>query len=106
MALEFESSDDIAAQFLELMDHDLPLDYWSRFPQKVQAVGTEEVLRATQRYLDPERNVIVLVGSAAGFSRELDKLGAYQVISVRDLDFASPDLTRAAHAAVHGRAVP
>jgi len=106
MALEFESSDDIAAQFLELMDHDLPLDYWSRFPQEIQAVGTEEVLRATQRYLDPERNVIVLVGSAAGFSRELDKLGAYEVIPVRDLDFASPDLTRAAHAAVHGRAVP
>jgi len=101
MALEFESSDDIAAQFLELMVYNLPLDYWSRFPQKVQVVGTEEVLRTTQRYLDPERNVIVLVGSAAGFSRELDKLGAYQVIPVRDLDFASPDLTRAAHAAVH-----
>jgi zinc protease len=99
MALEFESSDDIAAQFLELMAHDLPLDYWSRFPHKIQAVGTDEVLRATRRYLDPERNVIVLVGSAAGFSRELDKLGPYTVIPLRDLDLGSPNLVRAAPAA-------
>ena len=99
MALEFESSDDVAAQFLELLVHDLPLDYWARFPHKIQAVGADEVLRATQRYLDPERNVIVLVGSAAGFSRELDKLGPYTVIPLRDLDLASPNLVRAAPAA-------
>ncbi len=101
MALEFESSDDISAQFVELIVHDLPLDYWGRFPHKIQAVGTDEVLRATRRYLDPERNVIVLVGSAAGFSRELDRLGPYQVIPLRDLDFAAPNLLRAAHTAAH-----
>jgi len=101
LALEFESSEDIAAQFLELMVHNLPLDYWGRFPHKIQAVGTDEVLQATRCYLDPERNVIVLVGNAAGFSRELDRLGPSEVIPLRDLDFASPNLLRAAHAAAH-----
>jgi hypothetical protein len=83
------------------MVHNLPLDYWGRFPHKIQAVGTDEVLQATRCYLDPERNVIVLVGNAAGFSRELDRLGPSEVIPLRDLDFASPNLLRAAHAAAH-----
>jgi predicted Zn-dependent peptidase len=99
MALEFESSEDVAAHFLELLVHDLPLDYWGRFPEKIQALSTKEVLRATERYLDPERDVVVLVGNAAAFSGELENLGPYKVIPLRDLDFASPNLVRAAPAA-------
>jgi zinc protease len=99
MALEFESSNDIASQMLELMVHDLPLDYWNRFPERVQGLSAEDVIGATRRYLDPERNVIVLVGNARNFRKELKKLGAHDVIPLRDLDLASPNLRRAARAA-------
>jgi zinc protease len=101
LALEFESSDNIASRVLELMVHDLPLDYWNRFPQNIKALKTEDLVTATRRYLDPERNVIVLVGSAAGFSRELTPLGTWEVVPLRDLDLASPTLMRAAGAVVH-----
>lgn len=101
LALEFESSDNIASRVLELMVHDLPLDYWNRFPQNIQALKTEDLLTATRRYLDPERNIIVLVGSAAGFGRELSQLGTWEVVPLRDLDLASPTLVRALGAAPH-----
>jgi zinc protease len=101
LALEFESSDNIASRVLELMVHDLPLDYWNRFPQNIKMLKTEDLLTATRRYLDPERNIIVLVGSAAGFSRELSQLGTWEVVPLRDLDLASPTLMRAAGAVVH-----
>jgi len=101
LALEFESSDNIASRVLELMVHNLPLDYWNRFPQNIQALKAEDLLTATRRYLDPGRDVIVLVGSAAGFRRTLNQLGAWEVVPLRDLDLTSPTLMRAAGAAPH-----
>lgn len=96
MALEFESSDDIAVQVLELVVHDLPLDYWNRYPKEIRALRTADVLTATRRYLNPQDNVIVLVGDARGFSGELKRFGALQVIPLTELDFASPTLERTA----------
>ena len=94
LALEVESSEGIATQMLNLMVYDLPLDYWNHFPQDLRNLQTEEVLNATQHYLDPDHNVIVLVGNAATFSRELKKLGDVQVIPIQSLHLASPDLER------------
>lgn len=94
LALEFETSDGTAREFLELMLHGLPLDYWNRFPEKIRALTSQEVWEATRRYLDPENNVIVLVGNVSGFRKELKKLGPVQVIPLRELDFGSADLAR------------
>ena len=99
MALEFETSNDIASQMLELIVHDLPLDYWNRFPERIQALSSDDVAEATRRYLDPEKNIVVLVGDARTFSRELKKLGPHDVIPLQELDFGSPTLRRTARAA-------
>jgi zinc protease len=94
MALEVESPDNIVTQTLNLMVYNLPLDYWNLFPRELRTLQTEEVLNATRRYMDPERNVIVLVGNASAFSRELKKLGEVRVIPIERLDLGSPDLER------------
>jgi len=94
MALEFETSADIAQQTLELMVHGLPLDYWNQFPEKLTALDAQQVYAASRRYLDPGRDVIVLVGSAAEFSNELGKYGPLEVIPIQELDLASPNLRR------------
>ena len=99
LALEVESSEGIATQMLNLMVYDLPLDYWNHFPEDLRNLQADEVLNATQRYLDPDRDVIVLVGNAATFSRELKKLGNVRVVPIQRLDLASPDLERHAEAA-------
>lgn len=94
LALDFESSGDVATRFLELLVEGLPLDYWNRFPDNIRAIQAEDVRSAARRFLDPKRNVIVLVGNAAGFRDELKNLGRYRVIPLPSLDFASEDLER------------
>lgn len=101
LALEFETSGDIASQLLELMVHNLPLDYWNRFPDEVEALRREDISSATRRYLSPERSVLVLVGNADAFRKELNRFGSPVIIPLQDLDLASPDLQRAAD--VRGR---
>jgi zinc protease len=92
LALDFETSQDMASRYLELLLDDLPLDYWNRFPEHIRALSTDEVWNATRRYLDPERNVIVLVGNVDGIKKDLKKLGPLQVIPLANIDFGSPNL--------------
>jgi len=92
LALEFESSDGIAAQALDLMLDGLPLDYWNRFPERIRGLTAEQVSATLDRYLDPGRATIVLVGDARGFSTDLKKLGAVRVIPLPELDLGSPTL--------------
>lgn len=96
LALEFETSDDVAGKMLELIEDGLPLDYWSHYADNVQALTTEQVNDAARRYLDTEHNVIVLVGSISDFKKDLKKLGQVRVIPLKNVDFGSIDLTRPA----------
>ena len=92
LALEFESSDGIAAQALDLVLDGLPLDYWNRFPERIRGLTAEQVSAVLERYLDPGRATIVLVGDARGFSKDLKKLGTVGVIPLPELDLGSPNL--------------
>jgi zinc protease len=94
LALDFETSEDVASQILELIQNNLPLDYWNRYPDQLMALTTGDVWNATQRYLDPDHDIIVLVGNVADFKKDLKKLGHAQVIPLNEMDFASPDLRR------------
>lgn len=93
-ALEFETSDGIAAQSLDLLTHNLPFDEWNLFPEKVQRLTREDVWSAVQRYLEPDHAVIVLVGDAEGFRKDLKKLGHAHIIPLHSVDLASANLER------------
>ena len=94
-ALDFETSDGVAGQFLDLMTYHLPLDTWSRFPTTLRQLSPDGVWQATRRYLDPDRATIVLVGNSAAFGKDIKKLGPARVIPIADLDLGSPSLERA-----------
>lgn len=100
-ALEFETSEGIAGQVLNLMLYDLPLDYWNRLPERIEALGANDVWETARRYLDPDHSVIVLVGNAAEFSKDLKPFGPLRVIPLADLDFASDNLERPSGAVGH-----
>jgi zinc protease len=86
MALEFETSTGIAEHVLDLMIHNLPLDYWNKFPEHIQALTTQEVWNATRQHLDPDRALIVLVGNLSGFEKDLKKLGDVRMIPASRVD--------------------
>jgi zinc protease len=92
VALDFETPDGIAAQTVELMAYDLPLDYWPRFPEKVRDLTERELWDTTRRYLDPEGIVIVLVGNSRAFKKGLKKLGHVRIIPMDKLDLESANL--------------
>jgi zinc protease len=99
LALEFQSSESVAEQVLDLMVHGLPLDYWNSFPEKVNALGVEDVRAAVGRHLDPDRAVIVLVGDVAAFRKDLKKFGRARIIPLSAVDFGAAGLERASQPA-------
>jgi len=92
LALDFETSDGVASQTLELLVYNLPLDYWNRFPERLRALTPEEVWNAARERLVPDNTIIVLVGSLSGFQKELKKLGPVQFIPLAEVDFGSEEL--------------
>jgi zinc protease len=92
MALQFETSDDIASHFLTLLIEHLPLDYWNQFPNQLHVLTPREIAEATRRYLNPNDVAIVLVGKAEAFKQSLQKLGDVHVIPIDHFSLASIDL--------------
>jgi zinc protease len=97
-ALEFETAADVASQVMEFTTYGLPLEDWNRAPQRIQSLSKEAVSKAVQHHLDPDGAVIVLVGNAGGFQKDLKKLGPARVIPIDRLDLAGDGLERAAGA--------
>ena len=90
-ALQFESASQVANQVLEMLLYHLPPDYWSRFPREVRSLTAEDVLATTRKYLNPDDDVIVLVGNVAAFKNGLKKLGAVRVIPIADVGRTFPE---------------
>jgi len=96
LALEFETSDDLAGKVLDLIEDGLPLDYWSQYPAKLRALTTDQVDDAAKRYLDGGQDDVVLVGNISDFKKDLKKLGKTRVIPLNDMDLGAADLVRRA----------
>ena len=96
LALEFETSENVASKVLELILDGLPVDYWNQYPAKVQALTHEQVGEVAQRYLSAEHVVLVMVGNVADFKKDLKKFGPVRLIPLNDVDFGSPSLVRVA----------
>lgn len=57
----FATAGGIAGHLAELVVHDLPDDYWNGFADEVRKVTANDVVRVSQRYLDPSRLTTVMV---------------------------------------------
>jgi zinc protease len=59
---EFETTGGAAARFRELLVYGLPLDYYTQYIQRINAVTAADVQRAARQYIDPDHFDIVVVG--------------------------------------------
>lgn len=87
-ALQFDSASKVANQVLEMMLYHLPPDYWNKFPHEIRSLNADEVLAATRKHLNPDDDVVVLVGDVSAFRKGLDKLGHVRVIPIVDVSRA------------------
>jgi zinc protease len=92
MALDFESSQDIADHLVELLIYNLPPDDWNQFPGKIRSLTVGDVRSAIRSYLKPQDAVIVLVGNLSGLRQDLKKFGPVQMIPLSRINLASATL--------------
>ncbi|MET0623955.1 MAG: insulinase family protein, partial [Pyrinomonadaceae bacterium] len=74
----FETPDQIANGLELIVTYDLPDTYFNSYIERVQAVTLEDVNRVANRYLQPDRMAVVIVGDRKSIEqglRTLDNLG-------------------------------
>ena len=62
LAREFETPPQVAAALVAQVVEGLPDDYYKTYAERIAAVGIADVRKAAQKWIDPTRMTIVLVG--------------------------------------------
>jgi zinc protease len=70
----FERGTDAAGTFAELFTYDLPADYYSNFPERINAVTAEQAQAMAQKYIVPEKVIVLAVGDRAKIEEDVKKL--------------------------------
>ena len=81
----FETGPAATGSFGELFTYGLPLDFYSHFPDAVTAVTAEQAQAAAQKYVLPEKMVVVAVGDKAKIEADVTKLNLGKT-EIRDGD--------------------
>jgi zinc protease len=92
--LTIETPNQIAAQVLNVVFFELPIEQIGTLRDRVQAVTPDDVQRVAQELLKPDRLSIVLVGNANAFVQQLRAVGftEFEVIPIDQLDLMSAAL--------------
>ena len=81
----FERGTEAAATFAELFTYDLPLDYFSALPERINAVTVEQAQVVAKKYIQPDKMIVLAVGDRAKIEEDLKKLNLGKV-EIRDSD--------------------
>jgi zinc protease len=81
----FEESPSAAATFANLFVYDLGLDYYARFPARVNAIDVAAVQQAAKKHVVPDKLIVVAVGDRAKIEPALRKLNL-GTIELREAD--------------------
>ena len=65
----------IANQLADLYTNDLPLDDWQTYAARVQNATDDQVQQVAQKYIQPDKMVVVVVGDSAKIVPGLEALG-------------------------------
>lgn len=80
--LDIDTIGKIAHLVSNLRIFGLPDDYWDGYRAQIAQVTPQEALTAAQRYITPDKSVIVVVGKAASVKSVLDQYGQVTVIDI------------------------
>src|SRR5262245_6763646 len=71
---DFQTSGDDTASTANLYLFDLGLDYFSKYPARLSGVTGEQAKAVADKYLVPDKLIVVAVGDRAKIRGDLDKL--------------------------------
>lgn len=81
--IRYETTNAVAQAIAIAQVYGLRDDYYTRYREQIRAVTADDVLRAAQHFLHPERLLVLAVGNAAAIRAPMEQLGAGPV-SVHD----------------------
>ena len=81
---EFETTGGAAAQFRDVLNYGLPLDYYDRYMERIGAVTATDVQRVARQYIDPDHFDIIVVGDKAQIEAGIKALNEGPIV-YRDL---------------------
>ena len=81
----FERGTEAAGTFAELFTYDLPLDYFSTLPDKINAVTADQAMAVAKKYILPDKLIVVAVGDRTKIEEDMKKLNLGKV-EIRDTD--------------------
>jgi zinc protease len=81
----FETTGRTVGTISDLFVYDLPADFYSTLPARIDAVTAADVQRVAEKYLKPDATIVVAVGDRGQIVPELQKLNLGS-IEARDLD--------------------
>jgi predicted Zn-dependent peptidase len=81
---EFETTGDIAGQLIPVVVYGLPLDYYNSYVQRIEEVTVADVQRVAERYVDPSKLAVVIVGDRKAIEPGLRALNIGE-LSIRDI---------------------
>ena len=70
-----QTASEIAGRLVDIELYGLSEDYFDRYRENIAAVTKEDIARVAQKYLDPDRLLIVVVGNAKDIREPLGTLG-------------------------------
>lgn len=70
-----QTGSDIASRLVDMELYGLPQDYFDRYRENIAAITKDEIARVAQKYLDPDRVLVVIVGNASQIREPLGTLG-------------------------------
>lgn len=89
-ASTLESPEAILTRTLDLVQNDLPLDYWDTYPARIQAVTPEDVQRVARKYLGKNRIQLIAVGERSQIEEGLKKFGPVEIVDAAALAAGQP----------------
>jgi zinc protease len=91
----FETTGDISRRLEDMLVYHLPEDYFLKYVQNIQAVTAADVQRVAQKYIQPSRFIVVVVGDLKKIEpgiRALN-LGPVKVLTIDDVFGPAPNVT-------------
>jgi predicted Zn-dependent peptidase len=88
----FETTGDISRRLEEVLVYHLPEDYFSKYVQNIEAVTAADVQRVAQKYVQPARFVVAVVGDRKVIEPRIRalNLGTMKVMTVDDVFGPAP----------------
>jgi predicted Zn-dependent peptidase len=91
----FETTGDISRRLEDMLVYHLPEDYFLKYVENIQAVTAGDVQRAAQKYIQPARFLVVVVGDLKKTEpgiRSLN-LGPVRVLTINEVFGPAPNAT-------------